>query len=268
MEVQKPLISIITATYNSEKTVSETFNSILKQTYTGTFEYIVVDGNSSDNTVSIIKEFELKFKQRNIVFKWLSESDKGIYDAWNKGLSLATGNWISFIGSDDKYTSNALQVYSQNIYDNPGIEYFHSLISVYNSNNVYLRTLKSQINEDGLPIRIAHVGTFHSKKLFNSNGSYSLQYKIASDYEFLVRQGFLKHKQIDEALVIMDDGGVSGSFKTNIECFKIMKRAKGFPNSLAYYYFFLWGCQFYTYLIISKLFGVKFVPKVKRFLRK
>ena len=163
MEVQKPLISIITATYNSEKTVSETFNSILKQTYTGTFEYIVVDGNSSDNTVSIIKEFELKFKQRNIVFKWLSESDKGIYDAWNKGLSLATGNWISFIGSDDKYTSNALQVYSQNIYDNPGIEYFHSLISVYNSNNVYLRTLKSQINEDGLPIRIAHVGTFHSK---------------------------------------------------------------------------------------------------------
>ena len=101
--------TIITATFNSEKTIDRTINSLLNQTILN-FEYIVVDGKSSDNTVKILKSYEEKFKIRNIGYKWISEKDSGIYEAWNKGLMFAKGDWISFLGSDDYYVENALEM--------------------------------------------------------------------------------------------------------------------------------------------------------------
>ena len=92
-----PLVSIITSTYNCESTLKDTVNSILNQTYTN-LEYIIIDGNSSDSTVDLIKSFEKDFKIKEIKYSWVSESDRGIYDAWNKGIKMATGDWIVFIG--------------------------------------------------------------------------------------------------------------------------------------------------------------------------
>lgn len=267
MKTDKIKLSIITATYNSDKTVTETFNSVLSQTYEDLFEYIVIDGNSKDNTVNIIKEYEPLFIKRNIVFKWISEPDKGIYDAWNKALKISTGNWLAFIGSDDKYYINALEVYNKYITKNPEIDYFHSLIKVCDNNKTYLRTLKSKFNEEGIPITVAHVGTFHSVRLFNDNKHYSLKYKIASDYELLLRKGYLKHLHIPEVLVEMDDGGVSGSFKTKIECLNIMRKSNVFPKKLAYSFFIYSVLQFYAYKIISKIFGRKFVPSIRKIFR-
>ena len=92
-------LSIITVTYNSEKTLRDTIESVLSQTYTD-YEYIIVDGASKDNTINIVKEYEPKFEGR---MRWISEPDKGIYDAMNKGIKMSTGDVVSIINSDDFY---------------------------------------------------------------------------------------------------------------------------------------------------------------------
>ena len=86
-------ISIITVCLNSENTIERTFKSVLSQTYSE-FEYIVVDGKSQDNTIKRIEEYYLKFKDKNISFKWVSEKDKGLYDAMNKGAKMALGEYL------------------------------------------------------------------------------------------------------------------------------------------------------------------------------
>lgn len=95
-----PLITIITVCYNSEKTIRSTIKSVLNQSYKN-IEYIFIDGQSTDNTFGIIKEYEDEFKKKQILYKWVSEPDKNVYDAMNKGVISANGDWIYFLGSDD-----------------------------------------------------------------------------------------------------------------------------------------------------------------------
>ena len=97
-------LSLITVTYNSSITLSDTLQSVLNQTYPD-IEYIIVDGASKDNTVSIIKEYEPKFHGR---MKWISERDKGLYDAMNKGIRMATGEVLGILNSDDFFTTNVV----------------------------------------------------------------------------------------------------------------------------------------------------------------
>lgn len=99
-------ISIITVTYNSAKTLKETLESVLKQTYTN-YEHIIVDGLSKDNTIEIVKEYEEKYNGKLI---YISEKDSGLYDAMNKGIKMATGDIIGILNSDDIYAhENVLQ---------------------------------------------------------------------------------------------------------------------------------------------------------------
>ena len=99
-------ISILTATYNSEKTLRDTIESVLRQSYRE-FEYIIIDGGSKDCTLDVIKEYEPQFEGR---LKYISEPDNGIYDAMNKGIRMATGDVVGILNSDDFYTSDdALQ---------------------------------------------------------------------------------------------------------------------------------------------------------------
>ena len=95
-------ITLITVSYNSELTISETIESVLNQTYFN-IEYIIVDGNSSDNTLRIVKKCEKLFLGR---LKWISEPDKGLYDAMNKGIKAATGDIIGILNSDDFFSSS------------------------------------------------------------------------------------------------------------------------------------------------------------------
>ena len=108
-------ISIITATYNSGKTVRDTIESILRQTYTD-YEYIIKDGGSKDDTLDIVKEYAPRFGDR---LKVVSEPDLGIYDAMNKGFQMATGDVIGILNSDDFYTSDdALRVIADTFANN------------------------------------------------------------------------------------------------------------------------------------------------------
>ena len=101
-------ISIITATYNSEKTLRDTLDSILAQTYPD-IESIIVDGASKDGTLDIVREYETKFQGR---MHWISEPDKGIYDAMNKGIKMASGDVIGVLNSDDFYYRKTWNVYT------------------------------------------------------------------------------------------------------------------------------------------------------------
>lgn len=205
----KPLFSIITASFNSEKTIKRTIVSVLNQSFSN-FEYIIIDGKSTDNTVAILKTFEKLFKEKEISFSWISEKDLGIYDAFNKGILKAKGDWISFLGSDDYYLTNALELYATSakkleapvdlLYSNVKVEE----VKIINGNWTW-KKFKKKMN-------IAHVGAFHSATYFKKFGLYNTNYKIAGDYELLLRaKEYLKTHKIEEVTAIMSADGISNS---------------------------------------------------------
>lgn len=100
-------ISIITVCFNSEKTIKDTIESVLNQTYPN-IEYIIIDGNSVDKTIDIIKSYESSFEQKGISIHWISETDNGIYSAMNKGFALSNGELIGILNSDDWYSREAV----------------------------------------------------------------------------------------------------------------------------------------------------------------
>ena len=107
-----PIITIITATYNSEKYLEESISSLHSQKILN-YEHIIIDGGSTDKTLDIIKKYE------NRIAYWCSNKDEGIYDAFNKGMMLAKGNYIGFLNSDDKYTENSLEILQKYINNYP-----------------------------------------------------------------------------------------------------------------------------------------------------
>ena len=207
-------LTVITASYNSEASIENTLNSMLSQSIAD-FEYLVIDGNSKDKTVEIIKSFEPKFKEKGVHYKWISEPDQGIYDAWNKGLKMATGNWISFLGSDDYYLDFALENYNQelNKIENKGLDIIYSEVKVVNRS----KTLKVIQGTWSWPIfkrymNIAHVGAFHNVNYFKKHGLFDISYKITGDYELLLRAGSeLKTLKLNAITAIMEADGVSNS---------------------------------------------------------
>lgn len=207
--MKNPHISIITASYNSDKTIGDTLKSVLSQSFSH-YEYIIVDGASSDKTVDIIKKYEPAFNGK---LKWISESDAGIYDAWNKGIQQATGEWICFVGSDDVLLPNALLSYYREVEKDANINFVSSRIELVDYQMKYLCTI-------GLPWSskmkryccIAHVGSWHKKTLFKTCGLYSLKYQICSDYEFLLRNyDKIIPGYIDTVTIKMRNDGVSNA---------------------------------------------------------
>ena len=117
-------ISIITVTFNSEKTLSRTMDSVLKQSYKP-LEYIIVDGRSKDGTLDIVDKYKPYFWEKGIELKVISEKDDGIYDAMNKGISLARGEIIGMINSDDWYEEDALLTVA-NTYEQKSFDLFYA----------------------------------------------------------------------------------------------------------------------------------------------
>jgi glycosyltransferase involved in cell wall biosynthesis len=251
-----PLLSIITATFNSEKTLEETIDSILNQQYTN-FEYLIIDGKSTDNTLTIIKKYELIFKQKNISFKWVSETDTGIYNAWNKGLKLSVGNWIAFLGSDDVYLDNALETYAKEIALGESVDFIHSKVKLINKTkvkHVFADTWKwPQFKRY---MKISQVGCFHNKNYFKTFGAYNEDYKITGDYELLLRaKSNLKTIFIDEFTAEMKDGGVSN--KNVFKAFKEAKKAKintaKIPKSIAFFDFYFSLFKYYLSTFVKMI---------------
>lgn len=174
-------ISIITVTYNSEKTVEQTIKSVLSQTYRN-FEYIIVDGSSNDRTVSIIKKNEESDKR----IKYISEPDNGIYDAMNKGIKMASGDFIALLNSDDYYEPDALENIVKNIPEN----FQNQMLVIYGMVRYIENETESMVlikNHKGLPERmLMHPACFVSRDIYKMY-KYDTNYKSAADYDLFLK---------------------------------------------------------------------------------
>ena len=179
---RKPLVTIITSVRNGGKHLEESIQSVLNQSYDN-IEYILVDGGSTDSTLQILRAHESQ------IDLWISEPDKGIYDAWNKALSHAHGDWIAFIGSDDVFYGAAVSSYVDFLRGQPpGLEFVSSRVELIRDNQVE-RVVGAPWNWRTFAsyMKIAHPGAMHSRALFERLGCFDAAYKVSGDYELLLR---------------------------------------------------------------------------------
>jgi glycosyltransferase involved in cell wall biosynthesis len=230
-------VSLITVCYNSEKTLQRTIQSVLEQDYPH-IEYIIVDGGSTDGTKEIIKRYE------DQIDDWVSEPDQGIYDAMNKGIQKATGDIIGIINSDDFYPHE--EVISQVVLafqSNKTDVIYGDLLYVDSSDQ---NSIKRVWNSGEYSNKKLHQGwhpphptLFVRKEIYESYGTFDLNYKIAADYEFMLR--LLLNQEIrifyvPKVFVHMSEGGVSNQnlkniMKANLECRQAWKK-QGISKSL------------------------------------
>lgn len=211
-------ISIITVTYNSGETLRDTIESVLSQSYPD-FEHIIVDGESKDNTVNIIREYEPKYKGR---LKWISEPDKGIYDAMNKGIKMATGEIIGILNSDDFFTSNdILSKIVSNLNDADAI---YGDVHYVNNNDLkksvrYYSSANFTREKMKMGFMPAHPSFYCKKKIFDKVGLYDTSFRIAADFDFLLRAIYIhniKTSYLPYDFVTMRTGGAStNGFKSH-----------------------------------------------------
>lgn len=203
-------ISIITVCFNSEKTILKTIESVLNQNFTN-FEYIIIDGKSSDSTLKIITSFEQKFLERGIAYKFISEQDKGIYDAMNKGIKLSNGNLIGLLNSDDWYELGTLQIVN-NEFLKSNLDFVHGNMRLYSKEKKVIKELKPKGKEVvNRKMPFFHPTSFARKKVYEELGLYSLNYKICSDYDFMIRviKNNFKIVYVDKVLTNFTEGGIS-----------------------------------------------------------
>lgn len=214
-------ISIITVTYNSVSTLRDTMASVLAQTYQD-IEYIVVDGASKDGTVDVIREFEPQFGGR---MRWISEKDTGLYDAMNKGIRMATGDVVGIINSDDFYHRTDVIAKVAAAFASPEIQAVYGDIRFVNPDNLnktvrYYSSKNFSVKRFRYGFMPAHPTFFTYKRYFEEYGYYKTNYRIAADYELLIRflaAHHLKTKYLNMDFMKMRTGGVStASAKNNI----------------------------------------------------
>ncbi|MBO5186077.1 MAG: glycosyltransferase [Prevotella sp.] len=206
-------ISIITITYNSAATVRDTIASVLAQTYRD-IEYIVVDGNSSDSTQDILEKALPAFEGR---MRYISEPDRGIYDAMNKGINMCTGDVIGILNSDDYYTSDDVVGRIADEFSRRDIDAVYGDIHFIKDGepDKITRYYSSKLFRPFL-LRFgfmpAHPSFYVRKHVYANYGGYATDYKIAADYDMMVRL-FHKHRikagYISKDFVTMRTGGLS-----------------------------------------------------------
>jgi glycosyltransferase involved in cell wall biosynthesis len=211
-------ISLITVSFNSGGTIKDTIESIQSQDYKD-LEYIVVDGMSTDGTVEIIKSSEAMITQ------WISEPDEGIYDAMNKAIKMATGEVVGILNSDDFYSSPNILSAVANVFMDPKVDaVFGDLVFVDPDNLKKIVRKYSSANwspeKFGRGFMPAHPTFFVRRKYYELFGLFKTDYKIAADYELLIRFLYvhqLKYKYLPINMVTMRKGGVSSNgIRSNI----------------------------------------------------
>ena len=172
-DTKKPLVSIIIATFNSEKTLSKTLESVIMQDFQD-WECIIVDGKSTDNTISIVT----KYTKKDSRISFISEKDKGIYDAFNKGWQLAKGEWIHYLGSDDSLTKESFT----NLLNCETSEY--DVIS----GNCWIHKIDGSIKKQiSIGFKGCHQAKITRKSTIEKMGGFDMQFKILADFDLYMR---------------------------------------------------------------------------------
>jgi glycosyltransferase involved in cell wall biosynthesis len=215
-----PKISIIVAVLNGVATLQRCIDSIAVQTYPYK-ELIIMDGGSTDGTITILK------KNQEIITYWESSLDRGIYHAFNKAILLANGDYVCFLGADDYWADSAsIDKLAQAAIINQFPDFVSGKVSIVNKYGAVVKIMGESWHSVKMKkcMVVAHPGMLHQQNVFRSFGVFSEKYKIASDYEFLLRcNGKTTSVFIDNLLVFMDDGGTSNKNIATVFCenFKI-----------------------------------------------
>lgn len=208
-------ISVITATYNSGRTIGDTLESVLRQTYSDV-ELIVVDGASRDDTMDVVRRYEPRFGGR---LRWTSEPDRGIYDAMNKGIARATGDVIGILNSDDFYTSDTVLKRVAEAMAGGDIDAVYGDIHYvrdgdlrrcvrYYSSRPFRRWMMR------LGFMPAHPSFYCRREVYERCGTFDTTYRVAADFENLLRLIYVNHiktRYLPVDFVTMRTGGASTS---------------------------------------------------------
>jgi glycosyltransferase involved in cell wall biosynthesis len=218
-------ISIITVCYNGGKTIEKTIQSVLSQTYEN-IEYIIIDGQSKDNTLEIINRY------RNKISKLVSEKDQGMYDALNKGITLATGDIVGILNADDVFASNNIVTEIGNSFKNSDADAIIADVAFINKEGNIIRSYSAKHwnpNKFVWGFMPPHPSFYCKRALFSRLGFYSSDFQIAADYELLIRfiyKSKIKYIYLPILMVLMNVGGIStNGIKSNIVINKEIKYA-------------------------------------------
>jgi len=264
----KPLVSIITVVRNGEKYLEQTIQSVLNQTYKN-IEYIIIDGASTDGTLNIIRKYEDR------IAYWVSEPDGGIYEAMNKGIGSLSGEWVIFLGAGDFFWSfkvvGSIVPIIANAY--PPYRVVYARVNVVKQSKIlycagepWKRVKKTFLQYMAIP----HQGTIHHCSLFQKYGVFNNRYKIAGDYDLL-----LKELRDNDALFItncilvgMQYGGISSNpeNKKNL----IAEYTEIHRNNGEKYFLLLWYLSMLRgniYHFLKKIFGDIFASRITKLYR-
>lgn len=221
--LQDTVITLITVVYNGEEFLEQAIQSVLNQNYPHV-EYLIVDGRSTDGTLEIIKKYSSE------ISAWRSEPDRGIYDAMNKGISMASGDLIGVLNSDDLLHENVLSEIARIADRFPEYDYYYGSVSRMKKNG--------EIYEKAIPVEVErlkerkyrqipypHGGLYIRNRVFNTIGSYNLRYKINADYDLILRMldREMKGYPLPFAISKYRDGGVSGGYTTFFERLELLE---------------------------------------------
>lgn len=179
MTTNHPLITIITPTFNAAAHLSACIESVASQTYLN-IEHLIIDGLSTDNTIEIVKEYTQKYPH----IRYISEKDAGIYDAMNKGIEMASGEWLYFLGSDDYLITKDVIFRIQTILSQEDIDFMYGNVIWGDSLEIYRGKMEIP---DLLSYNICHQAIFIKKQVLQKLGGFNLQYPIMADYEINIK---------------------------------------------------------------------------------
>lgn len=205
-------VSIITSTYNSQKTLRDTIESVIRQDYPH-IEYIIVDGGSTDGTLDIVKEYA------HAIARVISEPDKGIYDAMNKGIAAATGDVVGILNSDDFFASNhVIRTIAETLQNDPTLDGVHANLYYVHPTNTdhiirYWRTRPYPAKGFLTGWHPAHPTFYVKRECYTRYGAFRLDMPLSADFELMLRYiqcHQIRIKHINEVFVRMRTGGASG----------------------------------------------------------
>lgn len=250
-----PLISIITVSYNAISTIEKTIYSVLTQTYSN-IEYIIIDGGSTDGTVDVIKKYNDKLTY------WVSEPDKGIYDAMNKGIDKTTGDWVNFMNSGDLFHSlDVIEKFISTVSQGTEIAYGDTMMVL--SIGTYLQKVKP-LELITQQMVFGHQATFVHRKIFD-NLRFNIMYHSSGDYDFFYRtyqKGFVF--EYLPIIVVDYEGDMGVSMKNYLLARREDARIQGIEDKISWKMKFKLFCIVYKFKrVVKSLLPQSFLRKIQ-----
>lgn len=259
-----PKITVIVAVFNGVRTISQCLDSIVQQNYPDK-EIIVIDGGSTDGTVNLLKNYKLKIDYL------VSEPDQGIYNAWNKGLAQAHGDWICFLGSDDYlWDLNVLEKMAERLALIPSnilVAYGQIMLLSSDDRSLYTvgkpwEVVKKRFKHE---MSVPHPGLAHHRSLFKLHGVFNESFHIVGDYELLLRELKCGDAAFMSDIIVagMRQGGISSNPKLTLTSLYEVRRAQLIHGARFPYMLWIMAIvRVYIRLLLWKVLGESITRKL------